>query len=44
MNRKIYIPNNWNIQEQILQENHEPVDIKYPGQQRMFDIIKRNYW
>ena len=29
---KIYVPNNWKIQEQILQENYEPVDVRYLGQ------------
>ena len=42
MNRKIYIPNNWNIQEQVLQKNHKPADVEYPGQHRMIDIIKQN--
>ena len=41
---KIYIPNNQKIQEQILQENYNPVDIEYSGQQRMLKLIKRNYW
>ena len=40
---KIYIPNNQKIQEQILQDNHEPVDIRQLGQQRMLELIKRNY-
>jgi len=29
---KIYVSNNRKIQEQILQENHDPTDIGYPGQ------------
>ena len=41
---RIYIPNNKKIQEQILQENHDPVNIGHPGQQRMIKLIKRNYW
>jgi len=41
---KIYVLNNWKIQEQILQKNCEPVDIRYPGQQRILELIKRNYW
>ena len=41
---RIYIPNNKKIQEQILQENHDPVNIRHPGQQRMIKLIKRNYW
>ena len=40
---KIYIPNNWKIQEQILQENYNPANIEYLGQQRMLELIKRNY-
>ena len=24
--------------------NHNPADIKYLGQQRMLELIKRNYW
>jgi len=30
---RIYVPNNQKIRERILQENYEPVDIGYPGQQ-----------
>ena len=40
---RIYVPNNQKMQEQILQENHESVDIGYSGQQRMLELIKRNY-
>ena len=40
---RIYIPNNQKIRERILQENHKPVDIGYPGQQRIMELIKRNY-
>jgi len=39
----IYVPNSQKIKEKILQENHEPVDIEYPEQQWMMDLIKRNY-
>ena len=31
MKGQIYIPNNRNLKEQILQENHDPVDVGYPG-------------
>ena len=31
VNGKIYMPNNWKLQERILQENHDPVDIGYLG-------------
>ena len=41
---RIYILNNKKIQEQILQENHNSVDIGHPGQQWMLELIKRNYW
>jgi len=40
---RIYVPNNQKIKEKILQENHEPVDIRYPGQQQMMNLIKKNY-
>ena len=39
---EIYVPNNWKIQEQILQENYEPADVRYLGQQRVLKLIKRN--
>jgi len=41
---RIYIPNSQKIREKILQENYEPVNIRYSGQQRIMDLIKRNYW
>ena len=41
---RIYVPNNKKIREKILKENHNSVDVGHPGQQRMFDLIKRNYW
>jgi len=41
---RIYVPNNKKIREEILKENHNSVDVGHPGQQRMFDLIKRNYW
>jgi len=40
---RTYVPNNKKIREEILKENHNLVDVEYPGQQRMFDLIKRNY-
>ena len=43
VDERIYIPNNQKIRERILQENHKPVDIGYPGQQRIMELIKRNY-
>ena len=44
INGQIYIPNNRKLKEQILQENHDPVDIGHLGQQMMIELIKRNYW
>ena len=44
MEEQIYIPNNKNLKEQILQENHDPIDVSHPGQQRMLELVKRNYW
>ena len=41
---RIYVPNNWKLKKKILQKNHNLVDIKYPGQQQMMELIKRNYW
>jgi len=41
---RIYVPSNQRIRERILQENHEPVDVEHPGQQKMMELIKRNYW
>ena len=40
----IYIFNNKKIQEQVLQENHDLVDIGHSGQSKMLELIKRNYW
>jgi len=28
---KIYVPNNKKIREEILKENHNSVDVRYPG-------------
>ena len=44
MEGQIYIPNNKRLKEQILQENHDPVDIGHLGQQKMIELVKRNYW
>ena len=41
---RVYIPNNKKIREQVLKENHDLVDVEHPGQQRMLELIKRNYW
>ena len=44
MEGQIYIPKNKKLKERILQENHNPVDVGYLGQQRMIELVKRNYW
>jgi len=44
MEGRIYIPNNRKLKEKILQENHDSVDVEHPGQQRMLELIKKNYW
>ena len=41
---RIYVLNNKRIWEQILQENHDLVDIGHLGQQRMLELVKINYW
>ena len=41
---RIYIPNNKRIQEEILKKNYDSVDIGYPGQHRMLELLKRTYW
>ena len=43
MEGRVYIPNNKKTREKILKENHDSVDIRYPGQQRMLELIKQNY-
>jgi len=44
MEGRIYVPNNKKTREKILKENHDSVDVGYPGQQRMLELIKQNYW
>ena len=44
MEGKVYVPNNKRIREEILKENHNSVDVRHPGQQRMLDLLKWNYW
>ena len=44
MEGRIYVPNNKKVKEEILKENHDSVDVEYPGQQRMLELLKRNYW
>ena len=40
---KVYVPNNKKIREEILKENHDLVDVGYLEQQRMWELLKRNY-
>ena len=44
MEGKIYVLNNKKIKEDILKKNHDSVDIEYPGQHRIEELIKRTYW
>ena len=44
MEGRVYVPNNKKIKEEILKENHDLVDVGYPGQHRMLELLKRNYW
>ena len=41
---RVYVPNNKKIWEEILKENHNSVDIGYPGQHKMLELLKRMYW
>ena len=44
MEGRIYVPNNKKIKEEILKKNHDSVDVRHPEQQRMLELLKRNYW
>jgi len=44
MEGRIYVPNNKKIKEEILKENHNLMDMGYPGQYQMLEVIKRTYW
>ena len=44
MEGRIYVLNNKKIKEEILKENHDSVDVGYPGQHRMLELLKRTYW
>ena len=37
---RIYVPDSKKLKEEILQENHDSVDMGHPGQQRMLELIK----
>ena len=41
---RVYVPNNKKIQKEILKENYDSVDIGYPSQHRMLELLKRTYW
>ena len=44
MERRVYIPNNRKIKEEILKENHDLADVGHSEQHRMLELIKRTYW
>jgi len=44
MEGRVYVPNNKRTREKILKENHDSVDMGHPGQQRILELIKQNYW
>ena len=44
MEGRIYVPNNKRIKEEILKENHDLVNVRYPGQCRILELLKRTYW
>ena len=41
--RRVYVLNNHKIRKRILQENHNPTDVKHLEQQCILNLIKRNY-
>jgi len=41
---RTYVPNNKKTRKKILKENQDSVDVEHPGQQRMLELIKQNYW
>ena len=41
---RIYVPNNKKIRKKILQENHDSVDVRHPGQHKMLELLKKIYW
>jgi len=42
--KRIYVPNNRKIKEEILKQNHDLADMGHPEQHRMLEVIKRTYW
>jgi len=41
---RVYVPNNKELQEEILKGYHDPADIGHPGQHRMLELLTRTYW
>jgi len=35
---------NRQLWDKILSDNHNPLDVGYPEQHRMMELIKKNYW
>jgi len=44
MKGRVYVLNNRKIKEESLKKNHDLADVRYPGQHRMLELIKRTYW
>jgi len=44
MEGRIYVPNDKKIKKEILQENHNLVDVGHLEQHRMLELLKRTYW
>jgi len=44
MEERIYVLNDRKLREEILKEHHNPADIRYPGQHRMLELLKKMYW
>ena len=44
MEGRIYVLNNKELREEILKEHHDPADIRYSGQHKMMELLKRTYW
>jgi len=44
INGKIYVPRNKQLRDEILSNNHNPPNVGHPGQHRIMELTKRNYW
>ena len=44
IDERVYILNNKKIKEKILRENYDLVNMGHPGQQKIMELLKRNYW